>query len=114
VPGRGRPAAVDEQAQAVVEPVGDLPEREDARARGGQLDRERDAVEAATDLSGDLGVAGRVVPVPGGRAGLERRTASARSSGAEASRLSSASGGTRQTVSPSTRSGARLVTSRWR
>ena len=44
------PCPVDEQAEAVVESVGDLLDAEHPDPRGGELDRQRDAVEPPADL----------------------------------------------------------------
>ena len=59
---RGIPGA--EQPEPVVEPLRDLGHGKRAHARGGQLDGERHAVKAATDLRDGIGV---------GDLGLERR-----------------------------------------
>ena len=45
--------AAGQQAEAVGQPGGDVLDRQDAHARRGQLDRERDAVEVLADL-GDV------------------------------------------------------------
>ena len=62
VPGQGA-AAPGEEAEAVVEPGPDLVDREHGDARRGELDRQRDAVEAAADL-GDGGAVARVEREP--------------------------------------------------
>src|SRR5512142_2859889 len=51
-------AVAGQQAEAVLEPVEDLPGREGAAAGRGELDRERDAVEPPADLADN----GRVGP----------------------------------------------------
>ena len=48
--GQGRPAAAGEQPEAVVEALDDLLDRQDARPGGGQLQRQRQAVEAMAEL----------------------------------------------------------------
>ena len=96
---RARPAG--EQAEPIVEPGGDLRDRERPGAGGRQLDGERQPVEAGADV-GDHRVRGR----RRARA-ARRRPRRARRRGATAS--SAASGGTGQMVSPPTRSPSRLV-----
>ena len=48
--GQRRPAAAGQQAEAVVQAGGDLLHREGPDPRGGQLDRQRDAVQPGADL----------------------------------------------------------------
>ena len=50
VPRQSAGVSAGEQTEALVEPLGDLARREDLHARGGQLDRQRNAVEPAADL----------------------------------------------------------------
>ncbi len=50
VPGDGGPAAAGQQAEPVVEAGRDLLDRERPDARGGELDGERDAVQATAEL----------------------------------------------------------------
>ena len=59
----GAPAA-GEQSEAVVEPIRDLPQRQAAKARSRELDREWEAVEATADVVDQL---------PAGRIGVEAR-----------------------------------------
>ena len=54
--GTRGPAAAGEQPEAVVEPRGDLVRRHRRHPRRGELDRERDPVEAAADLSDGVDV----------------------------------------------------------
>lgn len=54
--GQDRAASGGEQAEAVVEPVGDLPRGQQPEPGGGQLDGERQPVQAAADLRHGLGV----------------------------------------------------------
>ena len=49
LPRDRRARAARQQAEAIVEPFGELRDRERAHARGRQLERERDPVEPATD-----------------------------------------------------------------
>ena len=72
--------------------------REQLRPRGGKLDREREAVEAAADL------------LSRSRGATSRPTAQARSAKSTAACVCG-SGSSRYSCSPATRSGARLVTS---
>ena len=46
---RGQPAPRAQEAEAVVETAGDVVDRERLGPRGGQLDRERQAVELTAD-----------------------------------------------------------------
>ncbi len=48
--GRGDPTAPTQQAEPIVQPRGDLLDRQGAHARRGQLDRQRDPLQAAADL----------------------------------------------------------------
>ncbi len=50
VPRHRGPAAAGQQAEAIIQPGSDLIQREDPDPRRGQLDGERDPVEAAADL----------------------------------------------------------------
>jgi hypothetical protein len=52
----GRPAATGEQAELVVEARRDALDRQHLDPRGGQLDRQRDAVQAPADLDQRGGV----------------------------------------------------------
>ena len=47
--GQRGPTPTDEETEAIVEPVGDLLDGQDAHAGGRQLDGQRDAVEPAAD-----------------------------------------------------------------
>jgi hypothetical protein len=51
--------AFGEEPHAVVQPRGDVVDRERAHARGGELDRERDALEPPADLAYGPGIPGR-------------------------------------------------------
>ena len=94
-----RPAG--EQAEPVVEPGGDLRDRERPGAGGGQLDGERQPVEPGADVGDDaVGVVGEV---------RAARRPPGRGPGRGARRRRRASGGTGQMVSPPTRSPSRLV-----
>ena len=93
-------AAAREQLECVVQPAGDLLRRQHAHARGGQLDRERDAVEATADLGH------RVAVRLGERERGQRRV---RPLDEQLDRLGHASGGTSHAVSLATPSASRLV-----
>ena len=110
---RWRGGAVRSPVRQQPEPVGhphpDLVDGERADPGGGQLDRQRDAVEGTADFRDGAGV------LRG-----ERETGAAASARSEKSWTASpgdvpvavtGSGGTGQTVSPATRSGSRLVAS---
>ena len=60
-------AALRQQPEAIVEPFGNRLHRQRAQPRGGELDGERDAVEAATDLDHRVRV-----PLAQGEGGLHR------------------------------------------
>ncbi len=49
--GGGVPVAVIQQGEAVVQPLGQLVDREDAEPDGGQFHRQRHAVQATTQFS---------------------------------------------------------------
>ena len=70
----GDPAAARQQAELVVEPGGDLVDRQDPGPGGGQLERERDPVEPADEL-GDCGgvVAADPEPWANGRGPLDEQ-----------------------------------------
>ena len=115
VPRERRPAAAGQQAEAVVEPRGDLLDGERPHARGGQLDRQRDAVQPLADLGhrrrvrirqGEVGLhrGGPVDEEPHGLVLRQRRRAPARRRGS-----GTESGGTRNATSPVSPSGSRLV-----
>ena len=55
--GQRRAAAPGEQAEDLVQPGGDLVEREHARARRGQLDRQGDAIQPLADARHKGGIA---------------------------------------------------------
>jgi hypothetical protein len=50
--------AAGQQPEAVVQPVGDLGERQGAQPRRGQFDRQRQTVERAADPQDGVGVGG--------------------------------------------------------
>ena len=95
-------AAAGEQPEAVVQALGELADRQRAQPRRGQLEREREAVQAAADL-----LARRVVHHEAGQRGRARgrRTAPARE------RLGPAAG-TATRLSPEIASASRLVATR--
>ncbi len=64
--GQDGAAAGGEQAEAVVEPVGDLPRGEHAQAGGGEFDGEGQTVEAPADLGAPLRVVLDLEPRPRG------------------------------------------------
>ena len=63
VPGRGGPGAARQHVEHVVEPLGELPDRQHAHPGGGQLDGEGQAVQLAAELChlGPVGVGDREV-----------------------------------------------------
>ena len=117
LPGRRRTGARAQEAEAVVEPLGDRRRPEAPDAPGRQLDRERQPVEAEADPR-DVG---RVL-LREGEAGRDRGGAldeqadrlevrRARHTGGSCSGSGIVSDGTRKTTSPGSRSGSRLVAS---
>mgnify|MGYP007135457263 CR=1 FL=1 len=56
VPRQVGAARVGQEAKAIVEPIGDLIDRQGLEPRGGELDRQRDAVETAADPRQSRGV----------------------------------------------------------
>ena len=94
-----RPAG--EQAEPIVEPSGDLRDRERSGAGGGQLDGERQPVEPGADVGDDTRAGRRRARAARPRPGRARRRG--------ARRRRPPSGGTGQMVSPPTRSPSRLV-----
>ena len=116
VPGQGGPAAARQQPEAVVQPGRDLLHRQRPHPGRRQLDRQGDAVQPAADL----GHRGRVrarrgrsrarPPGPARRTGAPpRRPPAGRRGRRPAAVRQTASEGTRQTTSPATPSGSRLV-----
>ena len=57
--GQGGAASYPQYAKAIAQAIGDGLDREAANARGGELERERDAVEALADRGHRMGVARR-------------------------------------------------------
>ena len=98
--GQHGTAAAGQQAEAVVEPVGDLAGGEQSEPGRGQFDGERQAVEAAADLGTASG--SPATSKPGRTAARARRKGCAGSGGR---------GSTGRTVSPGTPRGSRLVAS---
>lgn len=64
--GQDGTAAGGEQPETVVEPVGDLPQRQHPQPGGGQFDGERQPVEPSADLGGGLRIVLDAEPGPGG------------------------------------------------
>ena len=113
---RGRRAArAAQHAEAVVEPLRDRRRAERAQARRRELERERQAVEAEADARDVRRVAlvEREARRRGARALDEQlarpRSAAARRGASSCSGSGISSDGTRNTTSPGTRSGSRLV-----
>ena len=59
-----RSRSAGEQAEPIVKAIADLIDREHFRARGGELDRQRNAVEAPADLGDSCGVRGCELEIP--------------------------------------------------
>ena len=100
-----------QQLEAALEAVAQLRQIEDGGAHGGQLDRQRDAVEAVEDVGQERAVLGAQGRAPG-RAAANSWPASDASTSARsvASGGGSCSGRSSSTCSPATRSRSRLVT----
>ena len=115
LPRRRRMAAAAQQAEAVVEPGGDRRGAQRSEPGSGELERERQAVEAKTDPGDVLGVLLVELEARRGRdRALRRRARRTRSRAARVAEAAArdqgcASEGTRKTTSPGTRSGSRLV-----
>ena len=95
----------DQQPEPVVEPVAHLGDRHRQHARCGQLDRQRDAVEAPADLDDSVRVIGRQRDSGRHALGRGRRTALRRPSRLRVT----SSDGTGQSCSSATRRPSRLV-----
>ena len=117
LPRIGRAPLLAQQPERLAQPHGDLRGRQAPDARGGQLDRQRNAVEALADARDVVGVAlaERRSPAaprrPDRRTAAPIRSASALRETRRSSASGSVSGGTRQTISPVTCRGSRLVAS---
>ncbi len=109
---RGCPA---QEPETIVEPLGDRRGLERSEPAGGELERERQAVEPEADASDVLRVlvveheAGRSRRRPARRRAGPPRSGEARRERARCSGSGMSSDGTRNTTSPGTRSGSRLV-----
>ena len=111
------PAAARQQVEAIVKPRGDLLDRHRGRARGCELEGERDAIQPTADPRHGRGVGGRerklqlhltdAVDEQPHRLVLQQ-TVPARDS---VGWLGTSSDGTRHAISPATRSASRLVAS---
>jgi hypothetical protein len=90
VPGRSTPGGRPEQAEAVVEQVGQVPGVEGAQPGGGQLQRQRQAVQAPADPARLAAAA--VVTAKDGSAARARSASSRTASDAPTSAAASVGG----------------------